>query len=331
MQRILVTGASGFIGEHLCRYLLKKGHEVRAVVSSKEQGKRLHHALQAPPGLELVHMKHSCPDPACWLAACTQVQAVIHLAGRAHQADKNLPNALQTYRHANVEPTRALACAARQAGVNRLLFLSSVAVYGCNSTDAPFTENSPTKPLDPYAISKLEAERLLLQGMEISPMEVCIVRPPLVHGPGVKGNMLALLNLVCRGLPLPLGAIRNRRSLVGIGNLSAFLTHAAGHPQAAGKIMLVADAQEVSTPELIAAIARELGQKNRLLHLPSGLLRSVSTLLGKRDAYNKVGGDFRIDPSLSYRQLDWHPPEDLSTGIAAMCAWYKENRGRQAT
>ncbi|MDR3352894.1 MAG: NAD-dependent epimerase/dehydratase family protein [Zoogloeaceae bacterium] len=320
-MRFLVTGASGFIGGHLCRYLLDAGHVVRVIAPPD--------AEQAPgrstPGrLECASPPDAPTKPDAWREACQAVDVVFHLAGRAHRGDSRQPEALAAYRRANVDLVAAVAGAAHAAGVGRFVFASSVTVYGeASPPGAAWREDSPLapSPQDFYTRSKQEAEALL-HTPPFRALAPVIVRLPLVYGPGVKGNMRALLRLVDSGLPLPLAGIENQRSLVGIDNLAHFLTLAAACPQAAGATLLVSDREDVSTPALIRAIAQGLGKQARLFRA-TGLLRLANGLPWVQKRYRKLAGDFRIDPSRSCDLLHWRPETRFGTGVARMCAEYR--------
>jgi nucleoside-diphosphate-sugar epimerase len=273
--------------------------------------------------LELVRVERSCVHPAGWLAACQGVDAVFHLAGRAHRSDASSSDALDIYRRDNLEVTQALAQAAIHAGVRRFVFISSVTVYGTHSLDGQaFREHSPVAPheRDPYAISKREAE-IFLQTPEIrSLLAPTIVRLPLVYGAGVKGNMRALTRLVASGLPLPLAGINNRRSLVSIPNLVDFLLQVALNDKARNQILLVSDNADVSTPELIRAIALGLGRKARLFAVPPRWLQATSRMLGQGGRYEKLVASFQVDAACSRDLLNWRPQTGFAEGIVEMCA-----------
>jgi nucleoside-diphosphate-sugar epimerase len=294
----LITGATGFIGGHLSRFLLAQGHE-----------------LETPPKPSA---EMAFPD---WQKACRNVDIVFHLAGRAHRRDKSGKDAQGQYRQANLEPTKTLARAALGAGVSRFVFASSATVYGEYSKPGEaFDEQSPASPAasDPYAISKLEAEAFL-RLPEMAALHPVVVRFPLVYGPGVKDNMRALLRLAQSGLPLPLASVCNKRSFVGIDNLVDFLLQAAMHEAAGGQTLLVSDRHDVSTPELIRAIACGLHRKARLFAFPQPVLKALCKAAGQGAKYRKLCGDFVLDPAWSCKLLDWQPPVSFADGIARMC------------
>ena len=320
-MKCLVTGASGFIGAYLVRYLLNAGHEVRTVDSSEtaeDTGNKR---------LENVFVARSTVDPAIWQEVCRDVEVVFHLAGRAHRGNDSSSSVHDVYFRDNLELTRALAEAARKAQVRRFVFTSSVTVYGVASVAGEaFREDSSVAPHpnDVYAQSKRAAEAFLLSDEFCSALEPAIVRLPLVYGAGVKGNMSMLMRLARSGLPLPLAGIDNRRSFINIPNCVDFLLAVACHPDAGGRILLASDREDVSTPDLIRAIARELGKPARLFSIPFGLLKIGCSVpvLGSR--LEKLAGNFQIDPTASCALLGWSPKVSFSEGIAQMCA---ENRG----
>jgi nucleoside-diphosphate-sugar epimerase len=330
-MKFLVTGASGFIGGHLCRHLLDAGHVVRAVCSSPKSEDFLRTRVSDANKikvLEFIRIERSCVNPASWRNACLEVDAVFHLAGRAHRSDKSSSDALDVYRRDNLEVTQVLANAAIHAGVRHFIFISSATVYGTHSIDGQaFQEDSSVAPHehDPYAISKREAE-IFLQTPELrAAMATTIVRLPLVYGAGVKGNMCSLMRLVASGLPLPLASMDNRRSLVSIPNLVDFLLCAALNEKARGQTLLLSDNEDVSTPVLIRAIALGLGKKARLFAVPPRLLQAASFMLGQRARYEKLAASFQLDAAWSRNLLNWRPPVGLAEGIAEMCAAYAKS------
>jgi len=260
-------------------------------------------------------------DPAAWLAACQDVEVVFHLAGRAHRQDGSLPSARSIYFRDNLETTRALAEAALEARVRRFVFASSVSVYGTASLPgATFREDSPVAPHPDsvYAQSKWAAEEFLLSGG--AALEPVIIRLPLVYGAGVKGNMAALMRLATSGLPLPLAGIDNRRSFINIPNCVDFFLTAACCPGAGGRVFLASDREDVSTSEVIRAIARETGKSARLFSVPPTLLKTACFLLGQKAGFEKLAGNFQIDPEASCAFLGWSPKVGFAEGMAQMCS-----------
>ena len=316
-MKCLVTGATGFIGGHLVRHLLDAGHEVRAVDSS-EQAKN-----NADGRLEKIHISRNTADYATWQEVCRDVEVIFHLAGRAHHGDSSLPSARPIYFQDNLETTSVLAKAAVKARVRRFIFTSSVAVYGAASVAGKaFREDSPVAlhPDNVYALSKLAAEEFLLSNEACAALETVVVRLPLVYGAGAKGNMAALMRLAQSGLPLPLAGIDNRRSFINIPNCVEFLLAAACHPGAGGRILLASDCEDVTTSDLIRAIARELRKPARLFPVPSVFLKMACSLPGQKARFEKLAGNFQIDPSASRALLGWSPRVRFAEGIALMCA-----------
>jgi nucleoside-diphosphate-sugar epimerase len=251
------------------------------------------------------------------------VEVVFHLAGRAHRGDNSSPSARSIYFQDNLEMTRALAEAAMKARVRRFVFASSVAVYGTASVGEAFREDSPVAPHPDsvYAQSKWAAEEFLLS--ECAALEPVVIRLPLVYGVGVKGNMATLMRLAASGLPLPLAGIDNRRSFINIPNCVDFLLTAACHPNAGGQILLASDREDVTTPGLIRMIANEFGKTGgkpaRLFSVSPKFLRAACSLLGQKARFEKLAGDFQIDPRASCALLGWSPKVSLAEGIAKMC------------
>jgi nucleoside-diphosphate-sugar epimerase len=324
VMKCLVTGASGFIGSHLVRYLLDAGHEVRALFS--EPARNTFDQEKA----EIVQIARSTLDPEIWRAVCRDMEVVFHLAGRAHHGKDSSSSARAIYFRDNLGLTRALAAGALNAGVRRFIFASSVTVYGAMSaTGEAFREDSPAVPQsgDVYAQSKLAAEAFLLSSEARDALSPVIVRLPLVYGAGVKGNMAQLMRLAQSGLPLPLAGVDNRRSFINIPNCVNFLLAAARHPEVGGRVLLASDREDVSTPALIRMIASAQGKPARLFPVPFALLKTAGFLLGQKARIEKLVGDFRIDPAASCTLLGWSPRVGLSEGIARMCAEYKGKQG----
>jgi len=313
LQKTLVTGVTGFVGRALIDRMLVDGHAVRAAVRTLSS--------ELPRLLEPVATGEIGPDTD-WTRAVGGVDAVVHLAARVHMTGEDASTALPLFRAVNAGGSEALARAARAAGVRRFVFISTTTVYGDRSHGRSFDESSPTAPATPYAQSKLEAERELAEILAGSPTELVILRPPLVYGPGAKGNFARLLGLVQRGVPLPLASVRNRRSLLFVGNLADAILCAIEHPAAAGRTYVVSDGEAVSTPDLIARVAAALGRPSRLFSFPPALLRSAGTLLGRGDEISRLLDDMAVDSSRIRSELRWTPPFSLDEGLAQTAAWY---------
>jgi UDP-N-acetyl-alpha-D-quinovosamine dehydrogenase len=312
-MNILVTGASGFIGTALSRGLIARGHSVRAVVRSAGA------PIANSPGVHRVVIEDIAGefDRRALLGG---MDVVVHLAAIAHRAaDAN------EIRRVNVEGAASLADAASGL-VRRFLFLSSVKVHGEGSGAASYTEADALHAEDVYGRSKIEAEQALAEIAGRSGMELAVIRPPLVYGPEVKANFLRLLVWVDSGLPLPFASVRNRRSLIYVGNLVDAIARCVEHPAARGPF-LVSDSETVSTPELVSCIARALDRPARLVPVPPALLRVVGMIAGRREEIGRLTGDLAIDCSRARRLLDWRPPYTLDAGLAETARWFRATHG----
>jgi len=254
-----------------------------------------------------------------WHAALAGCNAVVHLAARVHLMHDTAQDPLALYRATNTEATLNLARQAAQAGVKRFVFISSIKVNG-EGCDTPYRETDVAAPEDAYAMSKWEAEQGLQRIAQETGLEIVILRPPLVYGPGVKANFLRLMRMVQRGWPLPLGAIRNRRSLLYLGNFVDAICLCVEHPAAAGQTFLLDDGAPVSTPQLVRAVARAMGRPARLLAVPVGVLELAGALLGKRKAVARLTGSLCVDSSAIRLRLGWKPPFSMEAGLAATVA-----------
>ncbi len=306
---VLVTGANGFVGNALCEALIASARRVRRAVRV------------ARPGLSDAVATGDIGPDTDWRPALEGVGSVVHLAARTHVLHETAADAQAEYRRINVEGTRRLAQMAAQAGVRRLVFMSSIKVNG-EATERPFTERDVPRPEDAYGRSKWETEQALAQVTAETGLEVAVLRPPLVYGPGVKGNFLRLMDVVARGTPLPLGSIENRRSLVYVGNLVDAIVKALDAPGAAGRTYLVSDGEDVSTPDLVRALAQALGVRPRLLPCPPALLQFGAALAGKRAELARLTGSLQVDSAALRRELDWRPRCTLAQGLAETARWY---------
>ena len=312
--RILVTGAGGFIGRALCTQLKRARIDHVAVVRALEHGTRTDASVMALGDFAA----------ADWDAALSGVDAVVHLAGRAHVMHESAPDAATRYVVANVHVTRRLAEAAARAGVRRIVFASSVKVYGETTQPGhPFGAGDMAAPEDAYARSKAEGESVLRAVCSENGVEVVILRLPLNYGPGVRGNFVALLEAVAAERRLPLGGIDNRRSLLYLGNAVSAIEAALRAPALAGETLPVADAETVSTSELVERLARVLDVRLRSFRVPASALRGMSALVGRRADASRLLGSLEVD-STRFRELaNWSPPHSLDEGLAATAAWWK--------
>jgi UDP-glucose 4-epimerase len=321
-ERVLVTGADGFVGRAVCRKLLESGYTPVAGLRNADRWP----ALQAAtPGLSEFAVLGDLGANPNLSAALEDVSAVVHLAARVHVMNDDAIDPLHEFRRVNVEGAAALARAATALGVRRLVFVSTAKVNGESTSGRPFAEGDAPAPQDPYATSKWEAEEVLRSIAVKTGLEVAIVRPPLVYGPGVRANFLRLMRLVERGLPLPLPATNNRRSLIGVENLADCLVRCVTHPGAANQTFMVSDGQDVSTRELVARLASPLGRRARFLPVPELFLRLAARLAGKEPALDRLLGSLELDSGKIRRTLGWKPPVTLDSGLAATARWYLES------
>lgn len=315
MSRLLVTGAGGFIGRALIAALAGDGHGVTALSRSPR-----------PAGLGDGIAWRSGPLAADRLppdAVLEKQDAIVHLAGLAHSRLPDSANARRDLEAVNVALPLALAARAAALGIERFVFASSAAVHGPESGDRPFTAASPLRPAAPYAASKAEAETKLRAATAASGLDLVVVRPPLVYGPGVKANFARLMGWARRGYPLPAAALNNRRSLIGLSNLCDFLAVAATAPDAAGGTFLVSDGNDLSTGELYRALAACYGRKALFLPLPEALPPLLLGLVGQRQAAVRLFGSLRVDSGPA-RSLPWQARtdvrEELERTVAATLA-----------
>ncbi len=320
--RFLVTGASGFIGSALCAFLRAQSRAVRAAVRSVD-------SMSSADGLDVLAVGE-VGVRTDWSPALVGVDCVIHCAARAHVMHEIEENALAACRAMNVGSTVRLAEQAAALGVRRVVFLSSIKVNG-ESTDAlPRPFGAPDDegvvdvpaPEDPYGVSKWEAEQALWAVSAQTGLEVVVVRPPLVYGPGVKGNLLRLLRWVASGVPLPMGAVHNQRSLLGLSNLVDLLLRCSEHPAAAGQTFLASDGQDLSTRQLIGLMAEGVNRPARLLPVPVALLQVGGSLIGKRAKVDRLVGSLQVDSGRAREQLGWTPPVSVEDGVREMARWY---------
>lgn len=305
---VLITGANGFVGSGVCSRLLRAGIQVRPVV-------RTAYYSESPVNSLAPVVAHLQADTD-WAASLKGVTEVIHLAARVHVMDEQTVDPLGAYRQVNVAITLNLARQAATAGVRRFLFVSSIKVNGeATLAGRPFTADDTPAPLHPYGVSKLEAEQGLRDIEAQTGMEVVIVRPPLVYGPGVKANFASMMRWVARGTPLPLGAIHNARSMVALDNLVDLLVICLNHPAAAGQTFLVSDGEDASTTELLRRTARAMGKKAFLLPVPVFALELAAALLGKRIVAERLCGSLQVDIDKTRRMLGWTPPLTLDQGL----------------
>ncbi|MEE4381291.1 MAG: NAD-dependent epimerase/dehydratase family protein [Pseudomonadales bacterium] len=302
---IAVTGASGFIGRAVVSRLRSEGERARAVTRRDSDASMESIAVGDLDGT------------TDWAPALDGVDCVIHAAGRAHVLREEGDDPLAEFRRVNVEATRALVEAAVRCGVRRIVFLSSIGVLGnATAPGCPFDERSPIAPVEPYAVSKAEAEEVLEGTAGGAGIETVIVRPPLVYGPGAPGNFARLVRLVRLGVPLPLARVENARSLVALDNLVDLLLRCIDHPAAVGRRLLVSDGEDLSTPELVRQLASAMRRPAVLVPVPTPLLRAVGFLSGRSAEIGRLLGDLQIDPRSTFEALAWSPPWTVRAALA---------------
>lgn len=313
MKRILVTGASGFVGRRLCAHLLKHGWQVRA-------------ALRHPPGIPLPAgiSTHLIPDigpDTDWSDALEGMDAVAHLAARVHVMHETAMEGLARHRRVNTEGTATLARAAARAGVQRFVYLSTIKVNGERTTDRPFVETDVPDPVDAYGLSKLEAEQQLARITGETGLSTVIFRPPLMYGPGVKGNFQRLITLVRRRMPLPLASINNARSMLCVDNMVSVINAALSREQPVTGTFLVSDDHDLSTPDLVRRIGVAMNLAPLVFRCPPPLLLAAASLAGKGGEARRMIESLRVDCAKLRTELQWNPPVSVDAGIAAAVQW----------
>lgn len=312
--RVAVTGANGFIGRALCARLRQHEFDVVAIVRRS--------ALLSADSQVKTFLVSDLTERSALRSALRGVDVVYHAAGRAHVLHESDPDPDRAFERANVSATEAVAQVAIDCGVRRVVLLSSIGVHGRGPTEVPLTERSPIAPVDAYARSKWQAELALQQACAGGRLESVIVRPPLVHGPGVKGNFLRLLRLARSGLPLPLGAFMARRSYIGLDNLCDLLILAGTTPAAAGEVFVPADDRDLTIGELLGILRAALGQTAQILRVPTLLVRGLAHVCGKAEELHKLTDALQVDSSRARTVLAWSPRTPITVGLAEMARWY---------
>lgn len=307
-KHVAVTGANGFVGRAVCRLLKEHGHTVTALTRTP------HGDLDADHMIAMGHFT----ELTDWSDVLQGVDVVVHLAARVHvMKDKSL-DPLAEFRRQNVDVTRTLCTQAAEAGVKRLVYLSSIKVNG-EHTDQPFQASDRPDPKDSYGLSKAEAEEVVRN----APLESVIIRPPLVYGPHVKANFLALLGLARRGLPVPFGCLTNKRSMVYVDNLASAIEAVLTHPSAAHKTYLVSDGHDLSVKELYQQSAQLLGKNGWTLPIPAFVLDLLGTITRKKALIHRLTQSLEVDSSPLQDDLDWTPPVTTHRALEETVHWYK--------
>lgn len=318
-MRVLVTGANGFVG---CGLMLQLVNDGRFICRAATRG-RLSDLSTVD---EAVRVGSLAPDTD-WSDAVKGVEVVIHAAARVHIMRDKVSDQLAEFRKINVDGTLRLARQAADAGVRRFIFVSSIKVNGENTClGRPFGADSPPAPIDPYGISKMEAENKLQELAVETGMEVVTIRPPLVYGPGVKANFLAMMRWLYRGIPLPFGAIHNRRSLVALDNLVDLIVTCINHPSAANQTFLVSDGEDLSTTELLYKMGSALGKSAKLLPVPVWIITGGAILLRSEALLQRLCDSLQVDISKTCELLDWKPPVNVDDALIKTAKAFLENR-----
>lgn len=312
-MNVLVTGASGFVGRYLCQLLHEAGHVVFPVVRDKSK------MLKGIP----VACHRIIPDmgPSTdWVEALADIDIIINLAARVHVMSDNSENPLDDFRRVNVDGTLNLARQADRAGVIQFIHISSIKVNGEQTFGSPYRADSVPSPGDAYGVSKLEAEQALFHLAMSSKLAVTVIRPPLVYGRNVKGNLEVLIKALQKGLPLPLAIIRNKRDMVSLYNLCDLIRICIGNEKSYGRVFLVSDGQSISTSELVSYLAAGMGKPCRSLPVPPILLKMVFGILGKADMAGRLLGDLEVDISFTRKEMNWNPPFTVEQSFRKMFA-----------
>lgn len=308
--RILLTGASGFVGRAVATAAQARGHAVRTAGRSTPA-----------PGSDGV-MIGDLGAAVDWSQALAGREVVIHLAARVHVMRETASDPIAAFRAVNRDATIALANAALHAGVRRFVYISTIKGLGEGDESRPYRSSDAASPTDPYGRSKWEAEQALGELGAKSGLEVVIIRPPLVHGPGAGGNLRRLLRILSKGIPLPFASIKNRRAMVGVENLADLIVRVSTHPAATGRIFLVSDAETLSTPELIETLAEGTQRPSRLFPFPPSLLDGIARGLGFGAEAQRLFGSLEVDMTDTMEVLQWAPPVGAREGLRAMArAW----------
>lgn len=334
-MNVLVTGVTGFVGHALVEPLISRGHKVSALVrhitpALPEQVK------QTEVGDLTLKFQGGTQDPEVWdapsadsthqhghqnqvITALKEADVLVHLAARVHIMNDKATDPLTEFRKANTDMTLGVARLAAKMGVKRFIFLSTLKVNGESTTGRlPFTEEDVCQPSDPYAMSKMEAEKGLVEIAENTGMELVIIRPPLIYGRGVKGNFASMMRWLARGIPLPLGAVHNQRSLLALDNLVDFICHCVEHTRAANEVFLISDDSDISTSELVRKLAHAQGREARLLPVPEKLIEWMAGLLNKKDLADRLLGSLQVDNRKARHYLNWAPLVSMDEQLAKM-------------
>jgi nucleoside-diphosphate-sugar epimerase len=315
-KSILLTGASGFVGHQLAAALNRQNISLKCAT-------RTPFSFDGAPLSELIP---GIDGQTNWSKCLVDVDTVIHAAARVHIMKDDSLDPLAEFRKVNVDGTLNLARQAASAGIKRFIFVSSIKVNGEVTTDKPFTASDDPAPIDPYGQSKFEAEMALRELANVTGLEVVIVRPPLVYGPGVRANFLKLMQLVKAGVPLPFGAVHNRRSMVALENLVDLLITCTHHSAAAGKTFMVSDDSDMSIGELVRMLAGAMGRRPILLPVPPEIMVGAASLLGKSAVASRLLGSLQVDIADTKSSLRWQPVVSMQEAVNRTVTHFLSNR-----
>jgi nucleoside-diphosphate-sugar epimerase len=322
MTRVLVTGADGFVGRRVAVAVEAAGYELVPIARDENCARQFQKLMPSAPASIVVG--DIGPDTD-WSHALEGVDAIIHLAARVHVMNETAADPLDVFREVNTRGTERLAHQAAKHGVSRLVFVSTIKVNGESTTGRdPYSERDTACPGDPYAVSKWEAEQVLHNIQKETGMETVIVRPPLVHGPGVGGNLKRLMGLVRRGIPLPLRTVKNRRSLIGVDNLAELLVGLSHHPAAANRLFTACDSEDLSTVDLIHELASGMGRTARLYPVPLGFVATLASAVGKGAVIDRLAGSLQVDASGLCDTINWRPATPIREGLRHMAQSYDD-------
>ncbi len=313
MERVGMTGANGFVGRALTRALLKADAWPVSVVRE---------GVAFEPGFEAVHLRSLDAITPDAFEGCA---SVVHLAARVHVMSDAATNPLAEFRAVNVDGALKAADAARRAGATRFVFVSSIKALAELDPGRPLTETDARNPPDPYGISKAEAEVKLQEYGARTGLEIVIARPPLVYGPEVRANFLNMMRAIAKGMPLPIGAIDARRSMVYVDNLASALVECARHERAPGQIFHITDVEDPTVADLVLLLGKHLNRPARLIPVPASVLKTLGRLTGKTTQIDRLTGSLRVDSNHIRDVLGWRPSFSLDAGLAATAAWYRQS------
>lgn len=306
---ILVTGAAGFLGLHLCQHLLAQGHVVKAV------GRQA--SFPISDSNLTYHQIENIDGKTVWTGLLNDVSVVVHLAARVHHMNDHKMKALSAYQEVNVRGTQQLVREAVKGKVSRFIYISTIKVNGEKTFEMPFRADDQPQPQDAYSLSKLQGEQILQEEAKRQGMEWVIIRPPLIYGPKVKGNFQQLISLAKTSFPLPLRSIKNRRSMVSVYNLVSFIECCLYHPNAHREIFLVSDNEDLSTPQLLRSLRKVMGKRSGLFPFPIFILKLMGLLTGKRRQVERVTESLQVNIEKSTRLLHWQPRFTVEESLKA--------------